>query len=138
MRESFDGLFLRHRHGCGIGLSRPRHHFQSWIDPLIVLAAVRSPWAEIMWMLFSRNPSEHSRLDGSLMWYWPNIGQQHFCLDLRQSANGIGRRQDDRRDRRGLHKIAAGVDDAGAMILGMIPMALGVAKAASRMRVGAR
>src|SRR5579862_8830082 len=127
MRESYAGLFT------GIALAIVLVYlflvmnFQSWIDPLIVLMAVPFALAGVMWMLFlSQTPMSVPALMGTLM-----------CIGL-TTANSIlvvsfANQRMDAGDRPLLAAITAGYTrlrpvlmTAGAMILGMVPMALGI------------
>jgi multidrug efflux pump subunit AcrB len=127
MRQSFAGLF------GGMGLAVVLVflllviNFQSWLDPLIVLMAVPFALAGIVWMLFITGTHiSVPALMGSLM-----------CIGL-TTANGIlvltfANQQAEQ----GVDPMHAAIEagytrlrpvlmTAGAMILGMIPMALGV------------
>jgi len=127
MRESFSGLF------SGMGLALVLVFllmvikFQSWLDPLIVLMAVPYALAGVIWMLFLTNTHiSVPALMGSLM-----------CIGL-ATANSIlvvtfANQQIDAGDDPATAAVAAGYTrlrpvlmTAGAMVLGMIPMALGV------------
>ncbi len=127
MRESFKGL------AGGIGLSVILIYllmvlnFQSWLDPVIVLMAVPFALAGAVWMLFgSGTHVSVPALMGTLM-----------CIGL-TTANSIlvvtfANQRMDAGDDSLTAAIAAGytrlrpvVMTAGAMILGMIPMALGI------------
>ncbi|HZL35586.1 MAG TPA: efflux RND transporter permease subunit [Tepidisphaeraceae bacterium] len=127
MRESFTGL------AGGMGLAvilvflLMVVNFQSWLDPLIVLMAVPAALAGVMWMLFvSRTHISVPALMGSLM-----------CIGL-TTANSIlvvafaNQRMDEGDDAltaaisAGYTRLRPVLMTAGAMILGMIPMALGI------------
>jgi multidrug efflux pump subunit AcrB len=127
MRESFDGLFL----GMGVAVVLVYLilviNFQSWVDPLIVLSAVPFTAGGVIWMLFlTRTHLSVPALMGSLM-----------CIGL-TSANSIlvvtfANQRMEEGDDKATAAIIAGFTrlrpvfmTAGAMILGMIPMALGV------------
>ena len=127
MRESFDGLFL----GMGAAVVLVYLilviNFQSWVDPLIVLSAVPFTAAGVTWMLFlTRTHLSVPALMGSLM-----------CIGL-TSANSIlvvtfANQRMEEGDDKATAAIIAGFTrlrpvfmTAGAMILGMIPMALGI------------
>jgi multidrug efflux pump subunit AcrB len=128
MRQSFTGLF------GGMGLAVVLVFllmvikFQSWTDPLIVLMAVPCALCGVMWMLF---------LTGTHMSV-PALMGTLMCIGL-TTANSIlvvtfAKQQQDEAGADGLTAaVAAGYTrlrpvlmTAGAMILGMIPMALGV------------
>ena len=127
MRQSYTGLFT------GIALAVILVYlflvinFQSWIDPLIVLMAVPFALAGVMWMLFlTQTHLSVPALMGTLM-----------CIGL-ATANSIlvvtfANQRMDAGDTPLLAAVTAGYTrlrpvlmTAGAMVLGMIPMALGV------------
>ena len=127
MRESYAGLFT------GIALAVLLVYlflvinFQSWIDPLIVLMAVPFALAGVMWMLFlTQTHLSVPALMGTLM-----------CIGL-TTANSIlvvtfaNQRMDAGDDplvaalTAGFTRLRPVLMTAGAMVLGMIPMALGI------------
>jgi multidrug efflux pump subunit AcrB len=127
MRESYAGLF------SGIALAVVLVYlflvinFQSWIDPLIVLMAAPFALGGVMWMLFlTQTHLSVPALMGTLM-----------CIGL-TTANSIlvvtfANQRMEAGDDSSLAAVTAGYTrlrpvlmTAGAMILGMIPMSLGV------------
>jgi multidrug efflux pump subunit AcrB len=127
MRESYNGLFT------GIALAVILVYlflvvnFQSWIDPLIVLMAVPFALCGVMWMLYlTQTHLSVPALMGTLM-----------CIGL-TTANSIlvvsfaNQRMDAGDDplmaaaTAGFTRIRPVLMTAGAMVLGMVPMALGV------------
>jgi multidrug efflux pump subunit AcrB len=127
MRESYTGLFT------GIALAVVLVYlflvinFQSWIDPLIVLMAVPFALGGVVWMLYlTQTHLSVPALMGTLM-----------CIGL-TTANSIlvvtfaNQRMEAGDDSRvaavtaGYTRLRPVLMTAGAMILGMIPMALGV------------
>jgi multidrug efflux pump subunit AcrB len=127
MQESFSGLFV------GIALAIVLVYlflvmnFQSWIDPLIVLMAVPFALGGVMWMLYlSQTPLSVPALMGTLM-----------CIGL-TTANSIlvvsfaNQRMDAGDDpllaaaTAGYTRLRPVLMTASAMILGMVPMALGI------------
>jgi multidrug efflux pump subunit AcrB len=127
MRESYMGLFT------GIALAIILVYlflvmnFQSWIDPLIVLMAVPFALGGVLWMLFlSQTPMSVPALMGTLM-----------CIGL-TTANSIlvvsfaNQRMDAGDDpllaaaTAGYTRLRPVLMTASAMILGMVPMALGI------------
>jgi multidrug efflux pump subunit AcrB len=127
MRDSYAGLF------SGMGLAVILVYlflvinFQSWLDPLIVLAAVPFALGGILWMLFLTGTHlSVPALMGSLM-----------CIGL-TTANSIlvvtfANQRMDAGDTAAVAAVTAGFTrirpvlmTAGAMILGMIPMAAGI------------
>jgi multidrug efflux pump subunit AcrB len=127
MRESFDGLFSGMAIAVVLVYLVLVINFQNWIDPLIVLAAVPFTLGGVMWMLFlTQTHLSIPALMGSLM-----------CIGL-TSANSIlvvtfANQRMEAGDDKVTAAIVAGYTrlrpvlmTAAAMILGMIPMALGV------------
>jgi multidrug efflux pump subunit AcrB len=127
MRESFNGLFSGMAMAVVLVYLVLVINFQSWVDPLIVLAAVPFTLSGVMWGLFlTQTHLSIPALMGSLM-----------CIGL-TSANSIlvvsfANQRMEAGDDKATAAIAAGYTrlrpvlmTAGAMILGMIPMALGV------------
>jgi multidrug efflux pump subunit AcrB len=127
MRESYTGLFT------GIALAIILVYlflvmnFQSWVDPLIVLMAVPFALGGVLWMLFlSQTPMSVPALMGTLM-----------CIGL-TTANSIlvvsfaNQRMDAGDDpllaaaTAGFTRLRPVLMTASAMILGMVPMALGI------------
>jgi multidrug efflux pump subunit AcrB len=127
MRESYTGLFT------GIALAIILVYlflvmnFQSWIDPLIVLMAVPFALGGVLWILFlSQTPMSVPALMGTLM-----------CIGL-TTANSIlvvsfaNQRMDAGDDpllaaaTAGYTRLRPVLMTASAMILGMVPMALGI------------
>ena len=127
MRESFNGLFSGMALAVVLVYLALVINFQSWVDPLIVLAAVPFTLGGVMWMLFlTQTHLSIPALMGSLM-----------CIGL-TAANSIlvvtfANQRMEAGDDKPTAAIAAGYTrlrpvmmTAGAMILGMIPMALGI------------
>jgi multidrug efflux pump subunit AcrB len=127
MRESFGGLFSGMAMAVILVYLALVINFQSWVDPLIVLAAVPFTLGGVMWMLFlTQTHLSIPALMGTLM-----------CIGL-TSANSIlvvtfANQRMEAGDDKATAAIAAGYTrlrpvlmTAGAMILGMIPMALGI------------
>jgi multidrug efflux pump subunit AcrB len=127
MREGFAGLFSGMALAVVLVYLILVINFQSWIDPIIVLAAVPFTLGGVMWMLFlTQTHLSVPALMGSLM-----------CIGL-TSANSIlvvsfANQRMEEGDDKATAAITAGYTrlrpvmmTAGAMMLGMIPMALGV------------
>ena len=87
-------------------------NFQSWLDPFVIVSALPTALAGIVWMLFiTRTTLVGSRPHRSDHVHGRRHGEQHSRGQLRPRADGGGRRRRDRRDRRGLHPFQAGSDD---------------------------
>jgi multidrug efflux pump subunit AcrB len=127
MRESYTGLF------GGIALAVVLVYlflvinFQSWIDPLIVLMAVPFALCGVMWMLFlTQTHLSVPALMGTLMCIGLTTANSILVVSFANQRMEAG---DDRllaAATAGFTRIRPVLMTAGAMILGMIPMALGV------------
>ncbi len=127
MLESYDGLFSGMAFAVVLVYLLLVINFQSWVDPLIVLMALPFALSGVIWMLFLTGTHlSVPALMGSLM-----------CLGL-ATANSIlvvafANHRVEEGDDKATAAIVAGYTrlrpvlmTAGAMMLGMIPMALGV------------
>lgn len=127
MRESFSGLLAGMVLAVVLVFLLLVINFQSWVDPLIVLMAVPFALAGAVWMLFVTGTHiSVPALMGTLM-----------CIGL-TTANGIlVMTFANQRAALGVNKVQAAIEagytrlrpvlmTAGAMVLGMIPMALGI------------
>jgi multidrug efflux pump subunit AcrB len=127
MRESFDGLFSGMAMAVILVYLALVINFQSWVDPLIVLAAVPFTLGGVMWMLFlTQTHLSIPALMGSLMCIGLTSANSILVVTFANQRMEVG-------DDKATAAIAAGYTrlrpvlmTAGAMILGMIPMALGV------------
>jgi len=127
MNESFDGLFT------GIALAVVLVYlvlvinFQSWVDPLIVLAAVPFTLGGVIWMLFlTQTHISVPALMGSLMCIGLTAANSILVVSF---ANQRMQEGDDKATAAilaGYTRMRPVLMTAGAMILGMIPMALAV------------
>jgi len=127
MRESYTGLF------SGIALAVVLVYlflvinFQSWIDPIIVLMAVPFALGGVMWMLFlTQTHLSVPALMGTLMCIGLTTANSILVVTFANQRMAQG-------DGSLVAAVAAGYTrlrpvlmTAGAMVLGMIPMALGV------------
>ena len=127
MRESYSGLFE------GIALAIVLVflflviNFESWLDPFIVLLAVPFSLGGVMWMLYlTRTHLSVPALMGTLMCIGLTTANSILVVTF---ANQRLRAGDDARvaaETAGFTRMRPVLMTAGAMILGMVPMALGV------------
>jgi multidrug efflux pump subunit AcrB len=127
MRESYSGLFT------GIALAVVLVYlflvinFQSWIDPLIVLMAVPFALSGVMWMLFlTQTHLSVPALMGTLMCIGLTTANSILVVSF---ANQRMELKDSPRvaaETAGFTRLRPVLMTAGAMILGMVPMAIGV------------
>jgi multidrug efflux pump subunit AcrB len=127
MRESYSGLF------GGMGLAVILVYlflvinFQSWIDPLIVLAAVPFALCGVMWILFlSQTHLSIPALMGTLMCIGLTTANSILVVSFANQRMELGDDPWAAAAAAGTTRLRAVLMTAGAMILGMVPMALGV------------
>jgi multidrug efflux pump subunit AcrB len=127
MQESFSGLF------SGMGLAVILVflllviNFQSWIDPLIVLLAVPFALAGVMWMLFvAQTHISVPALMGTLMCIGLTTANSILVVTFANQRVALGLEPRAAAIEAGYTRLRPVLMTAGAMILGMIPMALGV------------
>jgi multidrug efflux pump subunit AcrB len=127
MRQSFSGLFGGMALAVILVFLLLVINFQSWIDPLIVLMAVPFALAGIIWMLFITGTHiSVPALMGSLMCIGLTTANGILVLTFanQQAAKGADPMQ--AAIEAGYTRLRPVLMTAGAMILGMIPMALGI------------
>ena len=126
MRESYAGLFT------GIALAIVLVYlflvmnFQSWIDPLIVLMAVPFALGGVLWMLFlSQTPMSVPALMGTLMCIGLTTANSILVVSFANQRMEAGDDPLRAAATAGYTRLRPVLMTAGAMILGMVPMALG-------------
>ncbi len=127
MRESYTGLFT------GIALAIILVYlflvmnFQSWIDPLIVLMAVPFALGGVMWMLFlSQTPMSVPALMGTLMCIGLTTANSILVVTFANQRMAAGDDPLRAAISAGYTRLRPVLMTAGAMIVGMVPMALGI------------
>ena len=127
MRESYTGLFT------GIALAIVLVYlflvmnFQSWIDPLIVLMAVPFALAGILWMLFlSQTPMSVPALMGTLLCIGLTTANSILVVSFANQRLDAGDSPLLAATTAGYTRLRPVLMTASAMILGMVPMALGI------------
>jgi multidrug efflux pump subunit AcrB len=127
MRESYTGLFT------GIALAIVLVYlflvmnFQSWIDPLIVLMAVPFALGGVLWMLFlSQTPMSVPALMGTLMCIGLTTANSILVVSFANQRMAAGDDPLQAAISAGYTRLRPVLMTASAMILGMVPMALGI------------
>jgi len=127
MRESYTGLFT------GIALAVVLVYlflvinFQSWIDPLIVLMAVPFTLSGVMWMLFlTQTHLSVPALMGTLMAIGLTTANSILVVTFANQRMEEGDEPLVAAVTAGFTRLRPVLMTAGAMILGMVPMAIGV------------
>jgi multidrug efflux pump subunit AcrB len=127
MRESYAGLFSGMALAVVLVYLFLVINFQSWLDPLIVLMAVPFALGGVMWMLYlSGTHLSVPALMGTLMCIGLTTANSILVVTFANQRMSAG---DDARSAAaaaGFTRIRPVLMTAGAMILGMIPMALGI------------
>ncbi|HXQ80298.1 MAG TPA: efflux RND transporter permease subunit, partial [Opitutaceae bacterium] len=127
MRESYSGLF------SGMALAVVLIYlflvinFQSWIDPLIVLMAVPFALTGVIWILFiTQTHLSVPALMGTLMCIGLTTANSILVVTFANQRMEVGDSPLEAALNAGYTRLRPVLMTAGAMILGMIPMALGV------------
>jgi multidrug efflux pump subunit AcrB len=127
MRDSFSGLF------SGMGLAVVLVYllmvikFQSWLDPVIVLLAVPFALGGVMWMLYlTQTHISVPALMGTLMCIGLTTANSILVVTFANDRVDAGDDTATAAITAGYTRIRPVLMTAGAMILGMIPMALGI------------
>jgi multidrug efflux pump subunit AcrB len=127
MRESFGGLFSGMAMAVILVYLVLVINFQSWVDPLIVLAAVPFTLGGVIWMLFlTQTHLSIPALMGSLMCIGLTSANSILVVTFANQRMELGDDKITAAISAGYTRLRPVLMTAGAMILGMIPMALGV------------
>jgi multidrug efflux pump subunit AcrB len=127
MRESFTGL------AGGMGMAVVLVfllmviNFQSWLDPVIVLVAVPCALAGVIWMLFvSHTHVSVPALMGTLMCIGLTTANSILVVSFANQRMAAGDDALTAAVAAGYTRLRPVLMTAGAMVLGMIPMAMGI------------
>jgi multidrug efflux pump subunit AcrB len=127
MRESYDGLFSGMALAVVLVYLFLVINFQSWLDPIIVLLAVPFALAGVMWMLYlSGTHMSVPALMGTLMCIGLTTANSILVVTFANQRMAAGDSAIVAAATAGYTRIRPVLMTAGAMILGMIPMALGI------------
>jgi multidrug efflux pump subunit AcrB len=127
MRESYAGLFGGMALAVILVYLFLVINFQSWIDPVIVLLAVPFAIGGVMWMLYLTGTHlSVPALMGTLMCIGLTTANSILVVTFANQRMAAGDDPHTAAASAGFTRIRPVLMTAGAMILGMIPMALGV------------
>src|ERR1700692_4853543 len=127
MRESFGGLFSGMAMAVILVYLALVINFQSWVDPLVVLAAVPFTLGVVMSMLFlTQTHLSIPALMGSLMCIGLTTANSILVVTFANQRMSAGDDPATAAATAGYTRLRPVLMTAGAMILGMIPMAIGV------------
>ena len=127
MRNSYSGLFSGIAFAVVLVYLFLVINFQSWIDPLIVLLAVPFTLGGVIWMLYlTQTPLSVPALMGTLMCIGLATANSILVVTFANQRMQHGDTAWVAAEVAGYTRLRPVLMTAGAMILGMIPMALGV------------
>jgi multidrug efflux pump subunit AcrB len=127
MRESYSGLFNGMALAVALVYLFLVMNFQSWLDPLIVLTAVPFALGGVMWMLFlTRTHLSVPALMGTLMCIGLTTANSILVVTFANQRMKAGDEARVAVETAGFTRLRPVLMTAGAMILGMVPMALGI------------
>jgi multidrug efflux pump subunit AcrB len=127
MRESYSGLFSGMAVAVLLVYLFLVINFQSWTDPLIVLAAVPFALGGVLWMLYLTDTHlSVPALMGTLMCIGLTTANSILVVTFANQRMQAGDDAATAAITAGFTRIRPVLMTAGAMVLGMIPMALGV------------
>jgi len=127
MGESFRGLYGGMGLSVGLVFLIMMIQFQSWTDPLIVLLAVPFALVGVIWMLFlTQTHVSVPALMGTLMCIGLTTANSILVVSFANDRMKAGDNAQTAAVAAGFTRLRPVLMTAGAMILGMIPMALGV------------
>ncbi|MGD0960679.1 MAG: efflux RND transporter permease subunit [Methylomonas sp.] len=127
MRESYSGLFGGMALAVVLVYLFLVINFQSWVDPLIVLMAAPFALGGVMWMLYlTQTHLSVPALMGTLMCIGLTTANSILVVTFANQRMEAGDDSFVAAHAAGFTRLRPVLMTAGAMILGMIPMALGV------------
>jgi multidrug efflux pump subunit AcrB len=127
MRESYNGLFTGITLAIVLVYLFLVMNFQSWIDPLIVLMAVPFALSGVLWMLFlSQTPMSVPALMGTLMCIGLTTANSILVVSFANQRMAAGDDALRAAISAGYTRLRPVLMTAGAMIVGMMPMAAGI------------
>jgi multidrug efflux pump subunit AcrB len=127
MLESYDGLFSGMALAVLLVYLFLVINFQSWIDPLIVLMAVPFALGGVMWILYLTGTHlSIPALMGTLMCIGLTTANSILVVTFANQRMSAGDDAATAAAVAGYTRLRPVLMTAGAMVLGMIPMALGI------------
>jgi len=102
-------------------------NFQSWLDPLIILMALPAALAGIVWFLFiTRTTVSVPALTGAIMCMGVATANSILVVSFSKERLGEGRTAAEAASESGFTRFRPVLMTALAMIIGMLPMSLGI------------
>jgi multidrug efflux pump subunit AcrB len=127
MKASFEGLAAGIVFAVILVYLLMAVNFQSWLDPLIILMALPGALAGIAWMLFvSQTTLSVPALMGSMMCIGVATANSILVVTFANDQRKAGHNALEAAQSAGVTRLRPVLMTAMAMILGMLPMALGL------------
>jgi CzcA family heavy metal efflux pump len=127
MNESFSGLSYGIIFAVLLVYFLMVVNFQSWIDPMIILMALPGALAGILWMLFvSGTTVSVPSLMGAIMSIGVATANSILMITFANDQRHLGRNAHDAALAAGMTRLRPVLMTAFAMIIGMLPMSLGM------------
>src|SRR5947199_2940590 len=127
MTDSFAGLLLGLAAAIVLVYLLIVVNFQSWLDPLIIITALPAALAGIVWMLFlSHTPVSVPALTGAIMCMGVATANSVLVVSFARERMNAGDDAAHAAVQAGVTRFRPVLMTALAMIIGMVPMALGL------------
>jgi multidrug efflux pump subunit AcrB len=127
MESSFQGLMFGLIFSIVLVYALIVVNFQSWLDPFIIIAALPGALAGIVWMLFVTGTHiSVPALTGSIMCMGVATANSILVVSFAKEQMGLGLNAMDAALAAGFTRFRPVIMTALAMIIGMVPMALGL------------
>jgi multidrug efflux pump subunit AcrB len=127
MSESFEGLSIGLIFAILLVYLLLVMNFQSWLDPLIILMALPGAMAGILWMLFiTQTTINVPSLMGAIMSIGVATANSILMITFANDQRKEGANAHDAALEAGMTRLRPVIMTALAMIIGMLPMALGL------------
>src|SRR5207253_2826446 len=127
MTESFAGLLLGLAAAIVLVYLLIVVNFQSWLDPFIIITALPAALAGIVWMLFlSHTPVSVPALTGAIMCMGVATANSVLVVSFARDRMNVGDDAAHAAVQAGVTRFRPVLMTALAMIIGMVPMALGL------------
>jgi multidrug efflux pump subunit AcrB len=127
MRTSFNGLFFGLLFSIVLVYALIVVNFQSWLDPFIIIAALPGALAGIIWMLFITGTHiSVPALTGSIMCMGVATANSILVVSFAKEQMELGMSATEAALTAGFTRFRPVIMTALAMIIGMVPMALGL------------
>jgi CzcA family heavy metal efflux pump len=127
MNTSFQGLLIGLAFSILLVYFLIVVNFQSWLDPFIILMALPAALAGIVWMLFiTRTTVSVPALTGAIMCMGVATANSILMVNFAKERREAGKTPDESALEAGFTRFRPVIMTALAMIIGMLPMALGL------------